>query len=210
MSTTESDRLLIGRVRRGESEAWEELIARYEGRLRAFLGKRLNRPSQVDDVVQETFIGFLNSLPNYDDSRPLESYLFSIAAYKLTDHLRHEGRRPTVPLVPDRSKSDGWDVAGPGRKASSLFRSKEQRNLEETALLAAISDQIEHLQEKGDWEKLKCMELLFVRGWANKDAAEQLGVSEQKVANYKYDFVAKLKKIAGRQGVTDIPGLEAD
>ena len=44
------------------------------------------------------FLGFLNSLPNYDGRRPLESYLFSICAYKLTDHLRREGRRPAVPL----------------------------------------------------------------------------------------------------------------
>ena len=36
-------------------------------------------PGRPRDVVQETFIGFLTSLPNYDSRRPLESYLFSIA-----------------------------------------------------------------------------------------------------------------------------------
>ena len=51
--------------------------------------------------MQETFIGFLTSLPNFDERRPLEGYLFSIAAHKLTDYLRREGRRPTLPLVPD-------------------------------------------------------------------------------------------------------------
>ncbi len=89
-----SDTILIDRIQTGELEAWEELIARFEGRLLAFVESRLGRRSAGEDVVQETFIGFLTSLPNYERSRPLESYLFSIAAHKLTDHLRREGRRP--------------------------------------------------------------------------------------------------------------------
>ncbi|HEV7222761.1 MAG TPA: sigma-70 family RNA polymerase sigma factor, partial [Pirellulales bacterium] len=83
MSTTsESDGLLIDRIRGGEGDAWQELIARFEGRLLAFVETRLRHRAASEDVVQETFIGFLTSLPNYDSARPLESYLFSIAAHK--------------------------------------------------------------------------------------------------------------------------------
>src|SRR3982751_774556 len=96
--TRDADSLLIERIRRGESEAWNDLIDRYEGRLLAFVESRLGRRGPSEDIVQESFLGFLNSLPNYDGRRPLESYLFSICAYKLTDHLRREGRRPAVPL----------------------------------------------------------------------------------------------------------------
>src|SRR6185369_15484942 len=91
-STCDADSLLIERIRRGESDAWNELIERYEGRLLAFVESRLGRRGPSEDIVQESFLGFLNSLPNYDGRRPLESYLFSICAYKLTDHLRREGR----------------------------------------------------------------------------------------------------------------------
>src|SRR3954467_832511 len=100
-----SDELLIARIRSGEQDAWSELIARFEGRLLAFVEGRLGRRSAGEDVVQETFLGFLTSLPNFEDSRPLESYLFSIAAHKLTDHLRREGRRPTLPLSAGSSGS---------------------------------------------------------------------------------------------------------
>src|SRR5689334_22161554 len=96
--TSESDHLLTDRIRTGEADAWNELIARFEGRLLAFVETRLRNRAASEDVVQETFIGFLTSLPNYDAARPLESYLFSIAAHKLTDHLRREGRRPALPL----------------------------------------------------------------------------------------------------------------
>src|SRR6476661_6039786 len=110
-----SDQLLVARIRSGEADAWSELIARFEGRLLAFVEGRLGRRASGEDVVQETFLGFLNSLPNFEDSRPLESYLFSIAAHKLTDHLRREGRRPTLPLAPGSSTSNSWEPPDHGR-----------------------------------------------------------------------------------------------
>ena len=91
---SDSDRLLIQQIRHGDSRAWETLIARYEGRLLAFIQRRLRDRDSSEDVVQETFVGFLNSLPNFDDRRELQTYLFTIASHKLTDHLRRSGRHP--------------------------------------------------------------------------------------------------------------------
>lgn len=195
------DRLLIERVRRAEPTAWTELIERFEGRLLAFVDSRLRNRSASEDVVQETFIGFLTSLPNYDGGRPLESYLFSIAAHKLTDHLRREGRRPTIPLAPASSSGDR-DLPGSARAASSIFQSSERRQLEEDAIVEALTDQIDRWRRRGDWDKIQCAELLFVRGIANKEAAVQLGISEQVVANYKFEFLARLKTVLRKQGLS--------
>ena len=38
-----------------------------------------------------------------------------------------------------------------------------------------------------------------VRGWSNKRVAEVLGISEQQVANFKFDFLARTKALVGRQ-----------
>lgn len=200
--TSQSDNLLIERIRAGEAEAWNELIARFEGRLLAYVDGRTRHRSTAEDIVQETFIGFLTSLPNYDVRQPLEGYLFSIAAHKLTDHLRREGRRPTLPLAPTSScTSTGWEPPGRARAASSIARSGERRHLEEDALTAALADQIEHWRTRGQWDKLKCLELLMVRGWANKDVAAKLGLSEQTVANYKFEFIAKMQTAVRKQGL---------
>jgi RNA polymerase sigma-70 factor (ECF subfamily) len=203
-ASSQSDNLLTCRIRSGESEAWNELIARFEGRLLAFVESRTRNRASAEDVVQETFIGFLTSLPNYDSRRPLEGYLFSIAAHKLTDLLRREGRRPTLPLVPGPStEHSSWEPAGAARGASSIVRSGERRHLEEEALVAAMNDQIDHWRKRGDWEKIRCVELLFVRGWANKDVASRLGISEQTVANHKYEFLAKLRGGVRKQGLPE-------
>src|SRR5512139_2313350 len=138
MLPSESDHLLIERIRGGESAAWDELIARFEGRLTAYTESRVKNRAVAEDLVQETFIGFLTSLPNFDKRRPLESYLFSIAAHKLTDHLRREGRRPALPLMPESNSGSDWEPAGPDRPASSIARSSERRRLEEDALVEVL------------------------------------------------------------------------
>ena len=39
------------------------------------------------------------------------------------------------------------------------------------------------------------MELLFVVGLGNKQVAESIDLSEQQVANFKYDFLERLRKV---------------
>ncbi|MGV2337513.1 MAG UNVERIFIED_CONTAM: RNA polymerase sigma factor [Planctomycetaceae bacterium] len=80
MPASEADRQLIQRIRSGEALAWQQCIDQYEGRLLAYARAHLQDRSAAEDVVQETLLGFLKALPNYDERTPLESWLFSIAA----------------------------------------------------------------------------------------------------------------------------------
>ena len=201
---SDADQLLIERISQGDNQAWEDLIARYEGRLLAFVESRIRNRSSSEDIVQETFIGFLNSLPNYDRRRPLEGYLFSICAYKLTDVLRREGRRPAIAIsqtAADSSSSPWQIVSSSARGASSIARSGERRQIEEQAIIESLRNQIQKWQERGDWTKLMCIELLFVVGLGNKEAAEALDLTEQQVANFKFDFLARTKSLIGRQNL---------
>ncbi len=189
---------LIERIRTGEQAAWSECIAQYEGRLLAFVDSRLRSRATSEDVVQETFLGFLISLPNYDQRTKLETYLFSIAAHKLTDVLRREGRRPTVPLMPGDSTGGRYEPQGKARVASSMMRSHERKGGEEEVIAQCLAGLIEQWKTKGEMERLQCIELLFVLGWANKNAAKRLDITEQAVANHKHFVVAKLKEAAAR------------
>lgn len=196
------DQALVKRIRSSDSDAWSDLIKRYEGRLLAFVNSRLSNRSASEDIVQEAFIGFLNSLPNFDGRRSLESYLFSICAYKMTDHLRREGRRPAIPLSAGEGSSGGhWQLEGEARPASSIARSGEREAIEHGALAEALEQQLLHWQQKNDWTKLKCIELLMVRGKSNKDTAALLDITEQQVANFKFDFLNRIRTLIKRQGL---------
>src|SRR5215510_5863696 len=148
--SSEGDRLLIQQIRDGDPRAWENLIARYEGRLLAFVERRLRDRAASEDVVQETFIGFLNSLPHFDDRRELQTYLFTIASHKLTDHLRRQGRHPlkTIGDGPGDVLHQQLDSA-PG--ASSIARGEERRELEDAAVTRCLGQLLASWRDKGDW-----------------------------------------------------------
>lgn len=208
MALDRAEHLLLRRIRQGESEAWAEFIAEYEGRLLAFVESRLGNRAAAEDVVQETFLGFLTSLPNYDESAPLESWLFAIAAHKLTDALRREGRRPTLPLRVSDSGGRMAEPPGAERAASSLVRSGERRRAEEAVIADGLRSLIRKCRQRGAFERLQCLELLFVLGWPNKAVARRLGISEQAVANHKHFAVTKLKEAARRARIRDFSPAE--
>lgn len=202
MPTTDAEALLVRQVREGDAKAWRQLIERYEGRLLAFVDSRLRDRAASEDVVQETFIGFLTSLPHYDEKRDIEAYLFSIAAHKLTDHLRKQGRRPVDQFGSDNEGRPLDEVPGGGRPASSIARSGERRKAEERLLTEALGQVVREWQGRGEFDRLRCLELLIVKNWANKDVAKYLGLTEQAVASYKFQTVSRLKEMARRAGLS--------
>jgi RNA polymerase sigma-70 factor (ECF subfamily) len=202
MATTDAESLLIRQVRQGDASAWRQLIERYEGRLLAFVDSRLRDRATSEDVVQETFVGFLTSLPHYDERRDMEAYLFSIAAHKLTDHLRKQGRRPIDQFGSDDHGRPLDEVPGGARAASSIARSGERRQAEEHLLSEALGQLVREWLARGDYDRLRCLELLIVKGWANKDVARTLGLTEQAVASYKFQAIGRLKEMARRAGLS--------
>lgn len=190
--TTESDRLLISRVRKNDQAAWAELDKRYRGRLTAYVRRRLKDHASVEDVVQETFIGFSNSLVNYDDKRDLQTWLFTIAAHKVTDQLRKMGRLRYQSGADTEDEAMGHAPDDRQRGASTLARSAEQREREEGALGQALRDLVRDFQTKGEWTKVMALELLYVKGWGNAEVAAQLKRSEQDIANLKFQAKKRL------------------
>ena len=199
--SSESDRLLIQQIRKGDPRAWESLITRYEGRLLAFVERRIHDRASSEDVVQETFVGFLNSLPNFDDRRQLQTYLFTIASHKLTDFLRRKGRHP-LKAATDSSPDLLDQQLDDHPAASSIARSHERRELESMAITRSLGQIIREWQQKGEYQRLKVLELLWVKGWANREVAAFLHISEQQVANYRFAAVKKLSEHIRNAGLS--------
>ena len=204
--TPESDRLLIQQIRTAtgaaRDAAWKELYDRYVGRVRAYIRRRLMDSAVTDDTVQETFWGFETSLPNYDDKKDLQTWLFSIASYKVIDQLRKKGRQPFL------SDSDGPEdplvqVHDRQRGVTSLYRSKEQRNQDTEALTRALRQIVGDLWQAKDHVRLQVLELLFVKGWKNQRVAAVLSLPDQTVANYKFQAVKRLAAAVKAANVPD-------
>jgi RNA polymerase sigma factor (sigma-70 family) len=84
----QSDERLIGYVRKGNSAAFEVLVARYHARLLAFCRHLLGSREDAEDVLQEVLAAAFNAI--LADDRPINvrPWLYRIARNRSLNHLR--------------------------------------------------------------------------------------------------------------------------
>lgn len=88
-----TDQVLVDRVLEGNKNAFNLLVMRYQSRL-AHLVSRYVLPSEVPDVVQETFIKAYRSLASFKGESVFYTWLYRIAVNTAKNYLIAQGRRP--------------------------------------------------------------------------------------------------------------------
>jgi len=137
-SATESDRLLVERVRRGDADAWRELIDRFEG---PALGLRRSPPG----APQGGRGCRTGDVPGFPDQACRTTTPSAVGKLPVLDR-RPQADRPIAPRTaagrpfpwPPRPAAASA-AAGPRAGCQLAFRSGERRGLEERALVAALA-----------------------------------------------------------------------
>jgi len=75
-------------AQQGDRQAYARIFQEITPLLRSFVGKKLSRREDAEDVVQEILISIHNASHTYDTDRPFKTWMFTIARYRLSDHLR--------------------------------------------------------------------------------------------------------------------------
>jgi RNA polymerase sigma-70 factor (ECF subfamily) len=81
----------LSRAKRGDREAFRTLVATYQDRVFALLGRMLfasGRVWLVEDLAQETFARVFRALPREDGRTRLSTWILSIAARLALNELR--------------------------------------------------------------------------------------------------------------------------
>jgi RNA polymerase sigma-70 factor (ECF subfamily) len=76
------------RLRRGDPEAFDALLNRYQNRLYRYLTRLTGNSAHAEDLFQQTWLKVIGGIHRYDERRPFEPWLFSIARNLAIDHLR--------------------------------------------------------------------------------------------------------------------------
>ena len=99
MERTEPDAKLVRRARRGDLDAFNALVSRWEKRLYNYLLRLLRNREDALDQCQEAFFKAYRSLASLEDAEKFPQWLFRIAHNLAFSHLRqHE---PAL-------NADGW------------------------------------------------------------------------------------------------------
>ena len=97
-----SDACLVDVVRRGDSDAFGQLVKRYEGRLLRVILQFARDRELARDLAQETFVRVYQRLDQFDASRRFGPWLFRIGVNLTLDYLRKRNRRGWIRLFSDR------------------------------------------------------------------------------------------------------------
>jgi RNA polymerase sigma-70 factor (ECF subfamily) len=208
MPIEDADRYLIEAVQRGDQDAWRDVITRYQGRLLSFARRMLAERSEAEDIVQETFLGLMRSLKNYDANRSLETYLFGILRNKLHDHLRRrqKGQRQSLDQLELDDAPEIWVNA---ETPSGYVANREKLDAQRAALVSGLRTWVEHCTAQRRFQDLVVIEMLVVLGMRNKEVAADLGMTEPGVAGVKFRVLDQWRK-ATAQSLADRDWQEAD
>jgi RNA polymerase sigma factor (sigma-70 family) len=133
--------------------------------LRAWLQSRFRAETDLDDILQESYLRLLKAHADVHLQSP-KAYLFAVARNLALDRLRHRQVERSEPLGPD----DRWDV---------LF---DDDDVTETV---ARNQELELLTEAIQSLPDRCRQVFTLRkvyGMAQPDIARKLGISEHTVS----------------------------
>lgn len=82
-------RELIERSIKGDNEAFEEIVNRYQRRLWGFVYKKLPNESDVQDIIQETFLNCFTSLKKLRNPEKFSLWLFRICQNCINSHYKN-------------------------------------------------------------------------------------------------------------------------
>lgn len=86
----------------GVASAWREFLKLLRPALHAYFNRRqFYGDADVEDLVQDALLAIHAKRETWRRADPVTSWCFTIARYKLIDHLRKSGRAKFVPLVDD-------------------------------------------------------------------------------------------------------------
>jgi len=90
------DVTLVRRCLRGEAEAIQTLVERFQAEVYGLCVRLLNHRHDAEDVTQEVFLRVFRSLKGWDSSRPLKPWVMGIAVNRCRTWLTQRSRRPEL------------------------------------------------------------------------------------------------------------------
>jgi len=129
----QDDEQLLDRYRRGDNQAFAELVARYQKPVFNAAYRLLGTAEDASDVAQEVFLRIVERLDDYDPKHRFFSWIYRIAINESIDMLRRTRREE--PLDEDA------DFAGPsGDDPQSRYQASQASVRVQRALMGMKMD----------------------------------------------------------------------
>ncbi|MCC6599024.1 MAG: sigma-70 family RNA polymerase sigma factor [Alphaproteobacteria bacterium] len=155
---------LMRLAQQGDKKAYAQLFQEITPLLRAFVRKKISRAEDMEDIVQEILISIHRASKTYDTARPFKAWMFTIARFRLNDHLRglYKNRAQGAEISYEDADHNLLEAA----HVTESYESREYIN----KLLA-------HLPKK----QKKIITMMKIEGYTAKEIATALKMTESAV-----------------------------
>lgn len=185
---------------------WLRVEREFCGRLLAYAHRRTGDLQASEDVVQETLLGAVRGIDDFDPAYSFEQYLFGICRNRTIDHLRRRKAR-TIQVGEDDEGFPGLEaMATQSETPSAIVRGRELSDRARALLGEILEDWVEQTWEQAEFVRLSVIEALFSGGWRNRDTWERFGLrDETAVAGIKFRALKRLRQLAAvRESQNDL------
>src|SRR5690242_21692431 len=110
---TPEDLRLVDALRAGDEQVFRDLVERYNASLIRVALMYVRTRAVAEEVVQDTWIGVLGSLPRFEGRSSLRTWIFRILANQARTRARKEAR--TVPFSSLAGPGDDGPTVDPDR-----------------------------------------------------------------------------------------------
>lgn len=113
MSDREIDQQIVERVQRGDKQAFDLLVIKYQRKLARLISQFIRDSGEVEDVTQEAFIKAYRALPAFRGDSAFYTWLYRIGINTAKNFLVSQGRRaPTNTQRFDSEDAENFDEGG--------------------------------------------------------------------------------------------------
>lgn len=172
----QQDNIIIEQSLRGDPEAFETLVKKYQASLIALTWNILGDADEARDMAQETFIQVYTHLERFDRTRSFKTWIFSIAVKRSIDRIRK--KKSFLKYFNNQTKEMNPVV--------------EQRNkrIEESEIFSPLLKKLNHKERAA-------ISLKVNEGFSAKEIAEVIKCSESTARVHLFNAKKKLKELMG-------------
>lgn len=144
---------LMQAAQNGNKRAYAQLFHTITPLLKSFVARRLSNASDVDDVVQDILLSIHRASHTYESDRSFIVWMYAIARFRLTDHLRRlyaAGKIKSVPLDDMAEKISAEPVTSCHSGTEYLDEAMNKLNVRDRAIISMMKLDGQTAQETAD------------------------------------------------------------
>jgi RNA polymerase sigma-70 factor (ECF subfamily) len=182
-----NDTELIMQAQRGNIDAFERLVQRYDKRVLTIAAGYVSCSDDAKDIYQEVFLRVYKGLPKFQHQSEFSTWLFRITTNVCISHRMRKQRHSHTSLDQNVNDEDGQVHAL--KDTLSDGATTDQRTHD-----AEISTRVEHALKALSPRQRMVFSLKHYDGYKLKEIAGMMNCSEGTVKKYLFEAIARLRK----------------